>query len=42
MSTETKAASGPANRFAWVDIAKGLCIVAVVCLYAGNDLGRMC
>jgi uncharacterized membrane protein YcfT/CelD/BcsL family acetyltransferase involved in cellulose biosynthesis len=26
------------NRFAWVDIAKGLCIVAVVCLYARNDL----
>ena len=29
------------NRFAWVDIAKGLCIVAVVCLYARNDLMRI-
>jgi uncharacterized membrane protein YcfT/CelD/BcsL family acetyltransferase involved in cellulose biosynthesis len=29
------------NRFAWVDIAKGLCIVAVVCLYARNDMMRI-
>ncbi|MFZ2650820.1 MAG: GNAT family N-acetyltransferase [Burkholderiaceae bacterium] len=31
----------PANRFAWVDMARGLCIVAVVCLYARNDLARL-
>ncbi len=41
MSSETKVAGRMADRFAWVDIAKGLCIVAVVCLYARNDLAQI-
>lgn len=38
MTSESIPTSRTANRFAWVDIAKGLCIIAVVCLYARNDL----
>jgi uncharacterized membrane protein YcfT len=29
------------ERHAWVDIAKGICIIAVVCLYAFNQLHEM-
>ena len=29
------------SRFAWVDIAKGICIVAVVCLYTFHQLENM-
>mgnify|MGYP001159351116 CR=1 FL=1 len=38
MSSESLPTRRSASRFAWVDIAKGLCIIAVVCLYASNDL----
>jgi uncharacterized membrane protein YcfT len=41
MSTETTTASRATDRFAWVDIAKGLCIIAVVGLYARNDLAAI-
>ena len=27
------------NRYAWVDVAKGICILAVVCLYAKTYIG---
>jgi uncharacterized membrane protein YcfT len=36
MSMETRVAGRPTDRFVWVDMAKGLCIIAVVCLYAGK------
>jgi len=38
MTSTQPTPSRTANRFAWVDLAKGLCIVAVVCLYAHMEL----
>jgi uncharacterized membrane protein YcfT len=38
---QTDTPSNRPNRFGWVDVAKGLCIVAVVCLYARNDLNEV-
>ncbi len=33
--------TGSVSRYGWVDIAKGICIVAVVCYYANTYLGYM-
>ncbi len=41
MTNQSASTDRNASRFAWVDIAKGLCIVAVVCLYASNDLAQI-
>lgn len=41
MSYATPEKTSSASRYNWVDIAKGICIVAVVGLYARNELERM-
>jgi len=33
--------TGSVSRYGWVDIAKGICIVAVVCYYANTYLGYL-
>lgn len=40
MTTTVSAPVSDVHRFDWVDIAKGICIVAVVGLYARNELER--
>lgn len=41
MSTASPAKPARSSRYDWVDIAKGICIVAVVGLYARNELERV-
>ena len=40
-SLECCVQTGSVSRYGWVDIAKGICIVAVVCYYANTYLGYM-
>lgn len=41
MNSTTPARSSRSSRHGWVDVAKGICIVAVVGLYARNDLDNL-
>ncbi|MEX8520428.1 MAG: acyltransferase family protein [Leptothrix sp. (in: b-proteobacteria)] len=39
-SSDVQIVAADRNRYAWVDTAKGICIVAVVCLYANTYLAQ--